>query len=1060
MEDNEKQECPETGNLPVARLIRFPEKYNRSAILLGTPVNEDHEGDDDMVPAAACTTLRVPETDMLSDLFATTEPLEITIILDLSYSMSNVLDGYQDGILKKILCKALVLIHQRLPGVRIALWGFSNCCFEIQLPSNLGDYDALCKALKLKPLASTNFSAVHVQLQQLMKSTPGKKRRILMFTDGCDTSSAPKAVVADNLKTTKNFAKEYCQECKFIVLGFTAAHDAAHLTTLAAPDGNFYYVKDQSSLEPTLAKISEELMAVAIPLVNVHTYNGLIKRFTPQLLDHSSLLIFVRPHLEEGQRPCRLSIGANTSEEGECSTEFEIVNGNLEDLSTEVWISLMIALLRYETVSLTKDLAEHHNVAFAETVAEKLDDYQKDLDTIYEKTQPLDIITRKERRTEIMALRQTIGNMRSTLAQIAKDGLSDDRLATISSYAFQGFQSSVRKTMDKRAMANQKRIQQIPKECHRIVQSMDIPALKEKYEAVLEDSGLKSCVLTTDDIWEALEDGGHTLLLGFQMARGRQTTVQEPTLANVKSVSTTFFRSDAAQDAIEHRLSQDASAHGGFLDKQYSAQVRVVRHNSGDYICVGESREPINAWLPLDPFARYAPEDREAGKYWSLAKKRAVPVLGWMFTTDPLGFSFKQLQAVPFLVLRKLIETTSLSTLNFHAPRETETFHERIAGMVLGTCIRAWREYPKAEKDFILDLLRKNTYIDNRASRLRDSVVSNSLLALQWYVASVVGDLDLAQYDMDLVLSFMVEEEIRRWTEKRTVQMNIRKAAADADDNVARWKDIVNLFNIKEEEWTGAAPTDSWLRQQTLHYVSEFLGVDPATLQDQVDFGTDRASDTLEDTAARRDFFQALQTFSGHVLETLRPSLQLVHPAAENWLHLGHVPNWKRPFYQWAMVLQNQNYNSNKAFREGLDKNEIVNFVGAPTETVEQWLRDLSCQTIEKLKKSVPSNLNPYGIFKCPEVYVFCNTTDLRAAAAVLAKHPGGGNWGIYIAPFRKRKDIPHYAQKIQMLTSGEYEGQKFRTPSGKFAPWVPSKRNAAIFKYSMADIEAAAAAS
>jgi hypothetical protein len=158
--------------------------------------------------------------------------------------------------------------------------------------------------------------------------------------------------------------------------------------------------------------------------------------------------------------------------------------------------------------------------------------------------------------------------------------------------------------------------------------------------------------------------------------------------------------------------------------------------------------------------------------------------------------------------------------------------------------------------------------------------------------------------------------------------------------------------------------------------------------------------------------------------------------------------------------LQNQNYNSNKAFREGLDKNEIVNFVGAPTETVEQWLRDLSCQTIEKLKKSVPSNLNPYGIFKCPEVYVFCNTTDLRAAAAVLAKHPGGGNWGIYIAPFRKRKDIPHYAQKIQMLTSGEYEGQKFRTPSGKFAPWVPSKRNAAIFKYSMADIEAAAAAS
>lgn len=1069
-----------TGQLK-AKLISFPEKFNRCAILLGDNHDDDDsesKGKDELIEEDA-------SSEMMQTLFASTEPLEITIILDLSYSMSHVLDnrgggyGYRHGfdnsgvsLLKKLLCKALVHIHSNLKNVSIKLWGFSNDCFEIELPKDLGNYDNLCRSLSLQPRNATNFGAVHVKLQQTMMNNPGKKRRILMFTDGCDTSSAPKAVIEDTLKMTKDMSRELCKECKFIVLGFTSGHDAAHLTKLAAPDGNFYYVRDQGSLEPTLANISEELTAVGVSMIDVFSANQSKKRVTPELLD-DHLMVFVRPSVTPEDVPVTMKVG---------DLEFDIVAGSLEEIkenSNDLYVNMIIALIRNETVSLSKALAEQHNVAFADVVSEKLDDYQKELDKVYESTCSMDLITRKECRTTILTLRQTISNMRSTLAQIAKDGISDERLANISSFAFQNFQTSVRKTMDKRALANQKRIQTIPKECHRITQSMDLPALKAEYESRMEDVGLGSCILTTDDVWEALEDGGHTMFLGFQMERRHQSTVQEPTLAVVKSVSSSFFRSDAAQNAIEYRLSENSEAHGGFLEKQYqNATVNVIRDDSGDYITVGNAREPINAWLPLDPFARVtfrtskddsnAEDDsdthKDARKYWHLAKKHAIPILGWMYTTDPLGFSYKQMLATPFLVLRKLLEKVSLSELNYFS-RSTEeiaqlTFDQRLAGMVLGTCVRVWQEYPKEEKATIIDLLEKNIYINNRAARLRDNVISNSLLAIQWYVASVAGDIDLAKYDMDLIVALMIEEELRRWTEKCTIQMGLRNVKReDPSDPKAkenRLRDILSVFNVSEEDWTGDKPTDAWLNQQTIQYAAEFLGEDVDAVKQQVEanLADSEIKNPLDDTLERKKFFKSLASMSKRLLQSLCPSISLLHPVAKNFDSLADVPYMKDPMFQLAMVLQNQSHGNNKAFREAVDKSEIIGLVGAEPQLAEKFLLGLCNDSVEKLKKMMPADKNPYGIHKRAEVYVFCNTRDLRAAAGVLTKHPGGGNWGMYIVPFRKRKDIPHYAAKVSMMMTGEFEGKKFRTPSGKFEPWKPSKRNAAIFKYSIRDIE------
>eukprot|EP00897_Mesotaenium_endlicherianum_P004924 jgi/Mesen1/445/ME000101S10672 len=144
---------------------------------------------------------------------------------------------------------------------------------------------------------------------------------------------------------------------------------------------------------------------------------------------------------------------------------------------------------------------------------------------------------------------------------------------------------------------------------------------------------------------QAEEEGGRDVLgLGFSVAQRSEHVVDAPSDLQIADFSMTFCSWATFEQALNADLVVER-VHGGFElasasarnnNNNYDRSTATAAHRPAGEALKGRAREPINAWLPL--FVCDA--------HFELVKLQLRPILGYLFTLDPLGYKDDQVAAL------------------------------------------------------------------------------------------------------------------------------------------------------------------------------------------------------------------------------------------------------------------------------------------------------------------------------------------------------------------------------------------------------------------------------
>jgi hypothetical protein len=117
---------------------------------------------------------------------------------------------------------------------------------------------------------------------------------------------------------------------------------------------------------------------------------------------------------------------------------------------------------------------------------------------------------------------------------------------------------------------------------------------------------------------------------------------------------------------------------------------------------MGVCREQVSGVLPLYLFK----------EHWEVARRKLLPLFGFMCCLDPLGYTTSQLFTLPFLVLLKAIEDA--------ANEDTESTR-RILKLVLETCSQLISKTDSLKRQIVEQC---NYFVKSPANRTADVVQS------------------------------------------------------------------------------------------------------------------------------------------------------------------------------------------------------------------------------------------------------------------------------------------------------------------------------------------------
>lgn len=231
-------------------------------------------------------------------------------------------------------------------------------------------------------------------------------------------------------------------------------------------------------------------------------------------------------------------------------------------------------------------------------------------------------------------IKKKIDQMRNVLAEYARGNTqSVQMLARAHDMRYQAKFSKSRRQriLDKRVAKNMPHLQSAQAQLDQI--QLD----REEIQRMSRSStDFFVCTLSLNNIKDILLDSDKDDAIGFGLAVRRQEHVLDaPTLVELHSVSGTLVSRCAMLDALEYKINCEGQlrAHGGF---DFSQPLGVTT--------IGQSREPINAWLPL-----YCTK-----QHWERVKVLLKPSLGYFCTLDPLGYDFQQMD-VMFMILGSMV---------------------------------------------------------------------------------------------------------------------------------------------------------------------------------------------------------------------------------------------------------------------------------------------------------------------------------------------------------------------------------------------------------------------
>ena len=122
------------------------------------------------------------------------------------------------------------------------------------------------------------------------------------------------------------------------------------------------------------------------------------------------------------------------------------------------------------------------------------------------------------------------------------------------------------------------------------------------------------------------------ICVGLDISRS-EACINDPSKLIIREVYPSFISLDSFLESSIYNLKLNSDASGGF---------EMSRQNELG-LAIGAGREKLSGALPLFLFK----------EHWELAKNKIQPLLGFMCTLDPFGYSPTQFFTVPYLVLFK-----------------------------------------------------------------------------------------------------------------------------------------------------------------------------------------------------------------------------------------------------------------------------------------------------------------------------------------------------------------------------------------------------------------------
>lgn len=179
---------------------------------------------------------------------------------------------------------------------------------------------------------------------------------------------------------------------------------------------------------------------------------------------------------------------------------------------------------------------------------------------------------------------------------------------------------------------------------------------------------LGDCYISCQDVFESMEQGD---AFGIGLAVDRpEAAIADPSRLIIRDVVPTYATSESFLESAKFKLSNqnNQDVHGGFKNQdQKQAEPEVM---------MGVGREKLNGMMPLFLF----------DEHWAIAKRKMAPILGFMCTTDIMGYTAEQQAVIPFLVFMKALQK--------YRENPTEA-NERMLFFIEVTCIKILEQNKK-----------------------------------------------------------------------------------------------------------------------------------------------------------------------------------------------------------------------------------------------------------------------------------------------------------------------------------------------------------------------------
>ena len=333
-----------------------------------------------------------------------------------------------------------------------------------------------------------------------------------------------------------------------------------------------------------------------------------------------------------------------------------------------------------------------------------------------------------------------------------KNQINNELIANVQALSYYDkFHSSLQKKVEKRVQMNAHVLNDVYDNVEKYSSTINKENLMNKYQSLIDDIGC--CFLTCNNFLEAMLESD-CLCITFNVTCNQYCLVDSNNMI-INKIFPSFVSANSFLQSVKYALNIKPNSIGGFGHDE----------NNKGTIFKGDAGE-INACLPVF----ICPE------HWEIASLLMKPILGWVLTLDPAGYTLSQKKVVPFILLEK--------TLEGYLENPKVTYQKKIFQILLETCMNILLG---KENEKVLGMeVRENllTYLLDPEIRCQ-KILNNSVFLLQIYCAIQNGCITKEDLkDFDKIFKKMCEEEMR----KNQIKMNEFELAVNL-------KEILNITN-------------------------------------------------------------------------------------------------------------------------------------------------------------------------------------------------------------------------------------------------------------------------